>query len=223
MRKQWKHWPTLFLGGSKITADGDCSHEIKKMLAPWKKSYGRPRQHVKKQRHYFANKGLSSQSYGFASSYVWMSELDYKEGWVPNNWCFWTVVLEETLESPLDCKEIQPVHPKGNPYWIFIGQTNAETETPIFWPPNWKNWVIWKRPWCWERLKARREGDNRGGDGWMASPTQWTWVWVNSRNWWWTWRPGMLQFMGSQRVRHDWVTELKPSNLWYPVTAVWTD
>ena len=99
---------------SKITADGDCSHEIKKMLAPWKKSYDQPRQHIKKQRHYFANKDPSSQGYGFSSSQVWMWELDYEESWAQKNWCFWTVVLEKTLESPLDCKEIQPVHPKGD-------------------------------------------------------------------------------------------------------------
>ena len=103
----------FILGNSKITADGDCSHEIK-TLAPWRKSYDQPRQHVKKQRHYFANKVQSSQSYGFSSSHVWMWELDYKESWTPKNWCFWTVALEMTLESLLDCKKIQPVHPKGN-------------------------------------------------------------------------------------------------------------
>ena len=96
------------------------------MLAPWKKSYDQPRQHVKKQRHYFANKGLSNQSYGFSSGHVWMWELDYKESWALKNWCFWTVVLEKTLESPLDCKETQPVHPKGNQSWIFIGKTDVE-------------------------------------------------------------------------------------------------
>ena len=101
----------FILGGSKMTADGDCSHEIK-TLTPWKESYDKRRQHIKKQRHYFANKGPSSQSYGFSSSHVYMWELDYKESWVQKNWCFWTVVLEKTLESPLDCKEIQPVHPK---------------------------------------------------------------------------------------------------------------
>ena len=123
----------------------------------------------------------SSQSYGFFSSHVWIWELDYKESWVPKNWCFWTVVLEKTLESPLDCKEIQPVHPKGNQFWIFIGRTDAEAETPILWPPDVKNWLDhWKRPWCWERLKVGGEGNDRGWDGWMASPTQWTWVWVNS-------------------------------------------
>ena len=112
------------------------------MLAPWKKSYDKSTQHIKKQRHYFANKGPSSQSYVFSSSHVWMWELDHKESWAPKNWCFWTVVLEKTLESPLDCKEIKPVNPKGNQSWIFIGRTNAEVETPILWPPDVKNWLI---------------------------------------------------------------------------------
>ena len=113
-----------------------------KMLAPWKKSYDQPRQHIKKQRHYFANKGPPSQSYGFSSSHVWMWELDYKESWAPKNWCFWTVVLEKTLESPLVCKEIKPFNPKGNQSWMFIGRTDAEAETPILWPPDVKNWLI---------------------------------------------------------------------------------
>ena len=112
MGKQWKQWQTLFLGGSKITEDGDCSWEIKKTLAPWKKSYDQPRQHIKKQRP-FANKGPSSQSYGFSSSHVWMWELDLKESWVPTNWRFWTVVLEKILESLLDFEVIQPIHLKG--------------------------------------------------------------------------------------------------------------
>ena len=110
---------------------------------PWKKSYDQPRQHIKKQRHYFANKGPSSQGYGFSSSHVWMWELDYKESWVLKNWCFWTVVLEKTLESPLDCKKIQPVHSKGDQSWVFIGRTDVEAETPIIWPPD-ANWLIWK-------------------------------------------------------------------------------
>ena len=135
----------FILGCSKITADGDCSHEIK-MLAPWKKSYDQPRQHIIKLRHYFANKGLSSQSYSFSSSHVWMWELDYKESWMLKNWCFWTVVLEKTLESPLACKEIQPVQPKGNQSWIFIGRTDAEAEAPILRPPDVKNWLIGKDP-----------------------------------------------------------------------------
>ena len=134
----------IFLG-SKITADGDCSHEIK-TLTPWKESYGQPRQHIKKQRHYFANKGPSSQNYSFSSSHVWMWKLNCKESWAPKNWCFWTVVLEKTLESPLDCKEIQPLHPKGNQSWVFIRRTDAEAETPILWPPDAKSWLIWKDP-----------------------------------------------------------------------------
>ena len=155
----------IFLG-SNITADGDCSHEIK-TLAPWKKSCDKPRKHIKNQRYYFADKGLSSQSYGFSSSHIWMWELDYKESWEPKNWCFWTVMLEETLESPLDCKQIKPVHPKGNRSWKI----------------HWKDWcwswnsntlatwceelTHWKRPWCWERVKVGGEGGDRGWDGWM--------------------------------------------------------
>ena len=135
----------FIFGGSKITADGDCSHEIK-ILTPWKESYEQPRQHIKKQRHYFANKGLSSQDYGFSTSHVWMWELDYKESWVPKNWCFWTVVLDKTLESPLDCKGIHPVHSKGNQSWLFIGRPEGEAEDPILWPPDAKNWFIWKDP-----------------------------------------------------------------------------
>ena len=135
-----------------------------------------------------------------------MWEVGYKESWVPKNWCFWTVVLEKTLESPLDCKEIQPVHPKGDQSWVFIGRTNVETDTPILWPPDAKNWHL-KRPWYWKRLRAGGKGDNRGWDAWMASLTQWRWVWVNSGSWWWTGRPGVLQSMGSQRVGHDWATE----------------
>ena len=125
------------------------------MLTPWKKSSDQPRQHIKKQRHYFSNKVPSSQSYGFSSSHVWMCELDYKESSALMNWCFLTVVLEKTLESPLDCKDIQPVHPKGNQSWIFIGSTYAEAETPILWPPDAKSWLIGKDPdagkdWRWE-------------------------------------------------------------------------
>ena len=115
------------------------------MLAPWKKSYDQHRQHIKKQKHYFANKGPSSQSYGFSSSLVWMWVLDCKESWALKNWCFWTVVLEKILENPLDSKEIQPVHPKGDQSWIFIGRTDAEAET-ILWPPDVKNWLIRKEP-----------------------------------------------------------------------------
>ena len=137
-----------------------------------------------------------------------MWELDHKESWVPENWCFWTVVLEKTLESPLDCKEIKPVYPKENKSWIFIGRTDAEAETPALWPPELEELTYLKRPWCWERLTVRGEGDDRGWDGWMASLTQWTWVWVSSRSWWWRGKPVVLQSMGSQSAGHDWVTEL---------------
>ena len=161
---------------------------------------------ILKSRHYFANKGPSSQGYGFSSGHVWMWELDYKESWVPKNWCFWTVVLEKTLESPLDCKEIHPIYPKGDLSWVFIGRTDVEAETPLLWC---EELIHCKWPWCWERLRAGGEGDDRGWDVWMASLTQWTWVWGDSRSWWWTGRPGMLQSMGSQRIRHDSVTEPK--------------
>ena len=156
---------------------------------------------IKNQRHYFANKGPSSQGYGFSSGHVWMWELDYKESWVQKNWCFWTVVLEKTLESPLDCKEIQPVHPEGNESWMFIGRTDAEAEAPILWPPDAKNWLTGKTLML-QGLGAGGEGNDRGWDGWMASLTRWTWVWVNSGSWWRTGRPGLLQSVGLQRVRH---------------------
>ena len=159
---------------------------------PWKESYDQPRQHIQKQRHYFVSKGPSSQGYGFSSSHVWMWDLDYKASWVLKNWCFWTVVLEKTLESSLDCKEIQPVHPNGDQSWVFPGLF------PMI-IVHWKEWcwswnsntlATWckelnhlKRPWCWERFRGGGQGDDRGWDGWMASPTQQTWVWVNFRSW----------------------------------------
>ena len=136
-----------------------------------------------------------------------MWELVYKESWALKNWCFSTVVLKKTLESPLDCKEIQPVYPKDNQSWIFIGRTDGEAETPTLWPLDAKSWLMWKDPDAW-RLKAGAEGDDRGWDGWMAPLTPWTCVWVSSRSWWWTGRPGGLQSMGSQRVGYDWATEL---------------
>ena len=187
-------------------------------LCPWDfpgKSTGvgchcllRPRQHIKKQRHYFVNKGPSSQGYGFSSSHVWMWQLDYKESWVPKNWCFWTVVLEKILESPLDCKEIQPVHPKEDQSWVFIGRTDVEAETPKLWPPDVKSWLIWKDPdagkdWVQEE-KGMTEDEMVG---WHHR--------LNGHEFGWTpgvgdgqGRPGVLWFMGLQRVRHDWATEL---------------
>ena len=127
------------------------------MLTPWKESYDQPRQHIKKQRYCFV-KGPSSQGYGFSSSHVWMWELNYKERWAPKNWCFWTVVLEKTLESPLDCKEIQPVHPKGNQSRILIRRTDAEAEAAIVWPLDVMNWLIGKEPDAGKDWKQEEKG-----------------------------------------------------------------
>ena len=146
-----------------------------------------------------------------------MWELDHKEGRAFSvlmlsalkNWCL-QIVLEKALESPLVSKEIKPVNPKGNQHWIFIGRTDAEAEAPKLWPPDEKSWLIGKDS-SWERWKARREGNDRGWDGWMASLTLWTWVWANSRRQWRTGKPGMLQSMGSQRVEHDLATEQNPN------------
>ena len=149
------------------------------MLALWKKSYDKPRQHIKNQRHYFDNKGPSSQSHGFSSSHVWMWELDYKVSWAPKNWFFWTVVLEKTLESPLDCKEIQPVHPKGDQSWMFIGGTDVEAEAPVLWPPDAKNWLIWKDPDSGKDLrqedKGTTEDEMAGWHHWLdGHESEWT-------------------------------------------------
>ena len=128
------------------------------MLTPWKESYDQPRQHIEKQRHYFANKFPSSQGYGFSSGDVWMWKLDHKESWALKKWYFWTVLLEKTLESPLDCKEIQPVNPKGNQSWIFIGRTDAEAETPILWPLDAKSQLIGKDPDAGKDCKQEEKG-----------------------------------------------------------------
>ena len=176
------------------------------MLTPWKESHGQPRQHIQKQRHYFVNKDPSSQGYGFSSSHVWMWELDYKESWALKNWYFWTVVLEKTLEGPLDCKEIKPVHPKGNQSWVFFIRTDVEGEAPTFWPPDAKRWLIWNDPDVGKDWRQEEKGTTKDE---MVRWHHWlSGVWVNSRSWWWTGRPGVLQLMGSQRVRHDWATEL---------------
>ena len=134
----------IFLG-SKITAGGGCNHEVKRCLFLGRKDMTNL-DTILKSRHYFAEKGPYSQSYGFSSSHVWIWEMDYKESWAPKNWCFWTVVLKKTIESPLDCKEIQPVHPKGNQSWIFTGRTDAKAETPRLWPPDAKSWLLGKDP-----------------------------------------------------------------------------
>ena len=124
-----------------------------------------------------------------------MWELDYKESWTLKSWCFWTVVLEKTLESPLDCKEIQPVHPKGDQSWVFIGRTDTEAETPVLWLPHAKSWLIGKDPDSGRGWGQEEKGMTRW-DGWMASPTWWTWVWMDSGSWWWTGKPGVLPSMG---------------------------
>ena len=198
----------FIFGGSKITPNGDCSHEIKRRLLLGRKVMTNLDSIIKKQRHYFANKDSSSQGYGFSSSHVWMWELDYKESWALKNWCFWIVVLEKTLEHPLDCKQIQPVHPKGNQSWIFIGRTDAEVETPILWPLDGKSWLIWKDPdagkdWGWEEKGAIE--DEMVGWHHQLNGHEFE---LNSGSWWWTGKPGMLQSMGSQRVGHNWA-ELK--------------
>ena len=139
---------------------------------------------------YFANEGPSSQSYGFSSSHVWMWELDYKESWVPKNWCFWTVVLEKILESPLACREIKPVHPKGNQSWIFIGRTDAEAETPILWSPDVKNWLIRKDTYAGKDWRQEEKGTTEDEMvGWHHRLSGW--VWVSSGSWWWTGKPGV--------------------------------
>ena len=170
MGKQWKEWETLLFRTPKSLQMVIAAMKLKDACS-LKKSYDRPRQHTKKQRHYFANKGPSSQSYDFSSNHVWMWVLDYKESWVPKNWCFWTVVLEKTLECPLDCKEVKSVHPKGNQSWTFIGRTDDEAETPICWPPDAKNWLIWKDPdarkdWRWEE-KGTTEDEMIGWHNWL--------------------------------------------------------
>ena len=152
-----KQWHTLFFRAPKSLQMVTAAMKLKDI--PWKKSCYKPRQHIKKQRHYFANKGPSSRTCGFSSSRVWMWELDHKESWAPKNWCFWTVVLEKTLESPLDCKEIQPVHPKGNQSCTFTGRTDAKTEAPVLWPPDAESRIIGK--------------DSDAGKDWRQEEKRW--------------------------------------------------
>ena len=192
--------------GSKITADGDCCREIKRHLLLGRKVMTNLDSILKKQRHYFAKKGPSSQSYGFSSSHVQRWELDYKESWALKNWCFWTVVLEKTVESP--CKEAQPVHPKGNQSWIFIGRTDAEAEAPILGHLMQRTDSLEKTLMI-GKIEDRRRGRQRMRwlDG-ITNSMDMSLTWASSRSWWWTGKPVMLQSMGLQRVWHNWATEL---------------
>ena len=172
-RRKWQPTP-VFLPGESQGWGSLVGCHLWGRTRTWQKqlsSSSSSRQHIKKQRHYFANKGRSSQRYGFSSSHVWMWELDYKESWVLKNWCFWTVVLEKTLESPLDCKEIQPVHPKGNQSWMFIGRTDAEAETSILWPVDVKSCFFGKDPDAgkdWRREeKGTAENEIVGWHHWL--------------------------------------------------------
>ena len=181
----------IFLG-SKITADGDCSHKIKRWLLLGRKAMTKFHSMLK-QRHYFVDKGPYSQNYCFSSSHVWMWELVYKESWALKNWCFWTVVLEKTLESPLDCKEIQSILKEISPEYSLEGGLMLKLKLQYFGHLMQRTDSLEKTLMlAWERLKAGGEGDDRGWDGWMASPTQQMWVWASSGCWWWTGKPGVL-------------------------------
>ena len=194
----------IFLG-SKITADGDCSHDIKRCLLFGRKVMTNLDSILKR-------KGITLPLVHLVKAMVFPVVMYGCENWnikkaEHQRIDVFELVLEKTLESPLDCKEIQPIHPKGDQSWVFTGRTDIEAETPILWPPDAKNWLIWKDPdagkdWGQEE-KGRTEHEMAG---WP--PTRWTWDWVDSGSWWWTGRPGVLQFMGSWRIRHDWVTEL---------------
>ena len=178
------------------------------MLTPWKEGHDKSRHHIKKQRYHFANKGPYSESYGFSSSHVWMWELDHKAGWVPKNWCFWTVVLGKALESPLDCKEIKLLNPKENQPWICIGRTDAEAETPLLWPPDVKSWLIGKDPDAvrnWGQEKGTIEDEMAG---WHHRLDGHEFEWTPGVS-----GPGVLRFMESLGVRHDWATELSWTEL----------
>ena len=191
--------------GSKITADGDCRHEIKRRLLLGREVMNNL-ESILKSRHYFVNKGTSSQGYGFSNGHVWIWELDYKESWALKNWCFWTMVLEKTLESLLGCKEIQPVHPKGDQYWVFIGRTDVEAEIPVLWPPDRKSWLTGKDPdvgkdsgqeekgmtedemiWWHHQLNGHEFGKTPGvGDGqeaWRAAIHGVAKSWTQLRDW----------------------------------------
>ena len=187
MGREWKQWQTLFPWAPKSLWTVIAAMKLKNACSLEEKA----KQHIKKQRHHFASKGLYSESYGFSSSHVWMRELDSKEGWVPKNWCFWIVVLEKTLESPLNSKEIKLVNSKINQPWLFIGRTDAEAEAPILWPPDVNSWLIGKDPDAGKDW-GQEKGWQRMRLFWIASLTQWMWVWVDSRSWWRTEKSGVL-------------------------------
>ena len=185
-----------------MTPNGDCSHEIKRLLLLGRKALTNLDSVLKSRNITLPTKVHQVKAMVFPVV-MYRCELDYKESWMLNNWCFWTVVLEETLESPLDYKEIKAVNPKRNQSWIFIGRTDAETEaTSILGPPDAKSWLTGKESDAGKDGKQEEKGMT-GWDGWMASPTQWTWAWAISGRWWRTGKPGMLQFMGLQIVGHD--------------------
>ena len=179
-----------------------------KMLTPWKNSYNKSRQCIKKADNRLVDKNPSSQNYVFSRTHVWMWKLDHKEAWAPEKWHFWTVVLEKTLERPLDCKEIKPVNPKGNQPWIFTEGLMLKTEAPVLWPPDVKSWLTREDP------DARKNWvEEKGATEEMASLTQWILVWANSRRWRRTEKPGVLQFMGFQRVGQLLLAELKNNKI----------
>ena len=208
MGKQWKQWETIFLA-SKITADEDCSHEIERCLLPVRKAMTNPDSVLKSRDIALPTKGPSSQSCGFSGSHIWMWELDHKESWVLKNWCFWTVVWRRLLRVPWTARRSnQSVLKEISPEYSLEGLM-LKLKLQYF-------GLLMQRtdsPWCWERLKAGGEGDDRGWDGWMASLTWWTWVWAISGSWWSTGKPGVLQSTRLRRVRHNWVTELNLNRL----------
>ena len=201
-----------------MCADGDCSRELyashKRCLLLGRKAMTNLVSILKSKD--ITDKGPSSQNYSFSSSHVWMWELDYKESWVLKNWCFWTLVLEKTLQSPLDCMEIKLVNCKWNQSWIFIGRMMLKLKLQSL--ATWcEELTHWKRHRCWARLRAGGEGDDRGWDGWIASLTQWTWAWASSGSWWWTGKPGVLQSMGHKELdtteRLNWI--------WLKISIYW--
>ena len=177
------------------------------MLTPWSKSYDQPRLSIKNQRHYFVCQCPSSQGYCFSSSHVWMWELDYKESWVPKNWRFGAVVLEKPLRVPWTARRSNQSILRRLVLGVLWREWCWSLDSSTL-ATSCKELTHWERLWCWEGLGTGGERDDRGWDGWMASLTRWTWVWMNSGTWWWTGRPGVLRFMGSQRVGHYWATEL---------------